>query len=149
MAIVAFNFLRMNAERKAAIRGRLNINNNITIKDVQPADLAFGGNKETAIRFTFEFTSTYEPKAGEILLVGELVDMVDEKSVQEIEDSWKKNKRVPPTTMARILPTILNRCNIQALIISRDINLPPPIPMPRVNVQETGEAKKADKPKKK
>ena len=136
MAIVGFNFTRMHAERRAAIRGRLNINNNITIKDVQEADLAFGKSNESALRFMFEFTSTYEPKAGEIVMQGELIDMVESKDVKEVMDSWKKKKQVPQQTMTRILTTILNRCNIQALVLSRDINLPPPIPMPRVNVQE-------------
>ncbi|HLC67170.1 MAG TPA: hypothetical protein VJK52_06030 [Candidatus Nanoarchaeia archaeon] len=137
MAIVSFNFIRMNAERQSTIRGRLNINNNITIKDVRNADLAFGKAQESALRFTFEFLSSYEPKAGEILIVGELIDMLPEAEVKDIIDAWQRNKRVPQGAMARILPTILNRCNIQALILSRDINLPPPIPMPRVNVQET------------
>lgn len=138
MAIVSFNFIRMSADRKAAIRGRLNINNNITIKDVQEADLSFGKSQEAALRITFEFSSTYQPNAGEILLVGELIDMTDQTSVKDTVAAWKKDKKVPQQTMARILPTILNRCNIQALILSRDINLPPPIPMPRVNVAEAG-----------
>jgi len=37
--------------------------------------------------------------------------------------------------MSEILNIILTRCNIQALILARDINLPSPIPLPKVKVE--------------
>jgi len=44
----------------------------------------------------------------------------------------RKNKQVPKDIMGDILNTILMRCNVEALVLSRDVNLPPPIPMPKV-----------------
>ena len=46
--------------------------------------------------------------------------------------NWKKNKAVPKDTMNEILNVILMRCNVEALILSRDVNLPPPIPLPKI-----------------
>ena len=51
---------------------------------------------------------------------------------EEILKSWKKSKQVPKETMTEILNTVLMRCNVEALMLSRDVNLPPPIPMPKV-----------------
>ncbi len=136
MTVVGFNFTKMMVERKSAAKGKINIQNNISLKDVDAANLALGKAKQDALRFTFEFTSHYEPDAGSIQLVGELIDIVDEKSYAETLDEWKKKKRVPQAVMSRILNTVLNKCNVQALILSNSINLPPPVPMPRVNIQE-------------
>jgi hypothetical protein len=47
-------------------------------------------------------------------------------------DGWKKDKKLPKEIMPVILNTVLNKCNIQALILSEQINLPPPIPMPKL-----------------
>ena len=86
------------------------------------------------MKFTFEFTSKYEPKLGTILLGGDVLFLTDSKKSKEILDGWKKDKKVPKEIMAGILNTVLARCNIQALILSQEVNLPPPIPLPKVKV---------------
>ncbi|MBW2999490.1 hypothetical protein KY339_02355 [Candidatus Woesearchaeota archaeon] len=132
MAIIAFNFTSMNVERKQAVKGKLSINNNVTITDVSEANLALGTGKQNSLKFTFEFVSKYEPKIGEIKLKGELVDVQDEKKVDEVMKQWKKEKKIPSETAKPVLQTILTKCNIQALILSKDINLPPPIKLPMI-----------------
>lgn len=153
MSVVGFTFTRMLVERKGAASGRINIQNNVSLKEVTGANLALGKAKQEALRFTFEFTSQYEPNAGSIQLIGELIDIVDEKLYSETLDEWKKKRKVPQSVMTRILNTILNKCNVQALILSNYINLPPPVPMPRVNIKEDmemqeKEGKKEEKGKK-
>ena len=41
--------------------------------------------------------------------------------------------------MAGLLNTILTKCNVQALILSQEVNLPPPIPMPKVQIAQQTE----------
>ena len=67
--------------------------------------------------------------------------MDDSKSVKEILDGWKKDKRLPKETMTNVLNTILGKCNVEALILSERINLPPPIPLPKVQVGQPPEKK--------
>ncbi|MBN2566926.1 hypothetical protein JXB02_02465 [Candidatus Woesearchaeota archaeon] len=136
MTIVGFNFTKLVAERKGAIRGKININNNVAIKSVEPANLSLGKNKEDGVRFTFQFTAKYEPKAGEIEIWGDIIYMEEASKVKEILDSWKKSKKVSQAVMTQILNTTLTKCNIQALVMSRDINLPPPIPLPKVSAEK-------------
>jgi len=38
-----------------------------------------------------------------------------------------------------VINSILGRCNIQALIMSKELNMPPPIPMPKVAQQQTAQ----------
>ena len=132
MAIVGFNFAKINVERKEVQRGKINISNNVAIKDVESTDISLGKEKQNALKFTFEFTSKFEPKIGSILLGGDLIYLGDAKKVKEVLDGWKNDKSIPKDVMTSILNTVLTKCNIQALILSQDVNLPPPVPLPRV-----------------
>ena len=134
--IVGFGFTKLSAEKKEAAKGKIDINNNVSIKDIKEDSFSFGNNKQNVIKFIFEFTSKYEPSVGNILFEGELLYMEDPKNTKEILTSWKKDKKIPKEIMGGLLNTILTKCNVQALILSQEVNLPPPIPMPKVQLQQ-------------
>ena len=73
MTIVGFNFKKIDVERKEAKAGKINISNNVSIKDISNADLSLGTGKQKAIKFDFEFASKYEPDLGAIKLNGEVL----------------------------------------------------------------------------
>ena len=138
--IVGFGFTKLSAERKEAAKGKIDINNNVTIKDVQEDSFSLGKDKQqNVLRFIFEFTSKYEPSVGTILFQGDLLYMEDQKAVKEILNGWKKDKKIPKEIMAGLLNTILTKCNVQALILSQEVNLPSPIPLPKVQIQAPAE----------
>ena len=136
MAIVAFNFTKINVEKKKSVDGKINITNNVTITDVQAAHLSLGKNKQEGLRFSFEFNSKYEPGVGHITLKGDVVSIESDENTKKILDDWKKDKKIKKEHIEHILNQVLSKCNIQALILSKDINLPPPIKLPRI--QENG-----------
>jgi len=119
MAIVGFNFTKINAEKSGTVKGKININNNVSITKVENADLSIGSAKQNALRFEFEYATKYEPKLGELTLTGELIYLNTPEKVKEILDSWKKDKSVPKDVMPAILNSVLAKCNIEALILSR------------------------------
>ncbi len=133
MTIVGFNFTHINVEKDSSAKGKINISNNVSVKDVETADLFLGDQKQNGLKFIFNFISTYEPKFGKIELKGEIMFVDDEKKIKEVMDEWKKNKKVKKEIMTGIFNTILTKCNIQSLILSQTVNLPPPIPMPKVS----------------
>jgi hypothetical protein len=141
MAVVGFNFNKIMVEKKVLKDGKVDINNNVQIKEVETADLSLGKAKQDGVRFVFEFTSKYEPDYASMVLSGDVLFIESEKNVKAILDEWKKKKTVPKETMAEVLNSILNRCNIQAMILARDVNLPSPIPLPKVTV-DTMDGKK-------
>ncbi len=132
MTIIGFNFTKINAERTKQAQGKINIDNNISIKEVEKVDLSLGSNKQYGIKFTFAFTTHYEPKVAEMNLEGEIYYTDTDKKINEVIDSWKKKKKVEEEFMGEILNTILNKCNIQALILSQEIGVPAPIPLPKL-----------------
>ena len=138
--IVGFGFTKLSAEKKEPSKGKIDINNNVSIKDVQEDSFSLGkDSQQNVLRFLFEFTSKYEPNVGSILFEGELLYMEEPKKAKEILSNWKKDKKLPKEMMAGLLNTVLTKCNVQALILSQQVNLPPPIPLPKVQVQQQAE----------
>jgi len=149
MPIVGFGLTKIVAEKISPVKGKVDIKNNVAVKDVLPADISFGKEKNNALKFQFEFTSSYEPGLGKISLEGDVLYMEDSSKIKEITESWKKEKKVPSDVMGAILNSILNKCNVQALILSQDINMPPPIPMPKISMGKPASAAAPSAPGKK
>jgi len=133
MTIVGFNFTKINVEKKAGAGGKVNINNNVSIKDVKEYSLMLGKSEQKGLRFVFEFKSEYEPNMGSIVLNGDVMYLGPNEEVDKVMKEWKKNKKIDPDFSAPILNTVLTRSNIKALILSQDVNLPSPIPLPRIS----------------
>lgn len=132
MTVISFNFTKINAERIKGIKGKLNISNNVSIKEVKSFDLKLGKNNEKALKFDFKFEAVYDPKIGNIELLGQIVYLGKEEIIKEAEKQWKKDKKIPKELVEEIMSNILSKCNIEALLMSREIGLPPPIPLPKV-----------------
>jgi hypothetical protein len=136
MVMVGFNFTKLHVEKLSPSKGKIKISNNVTIKNVTEKDLSLGKTKEQGINFIFEFVSKYNPGIGEIILTGEILYMEPPEKIKEIMKSWKKDKKLPQPVMTNILNNVLVKSNIQALILSQTVSLPPPIPLPKVSVGE-------------
>lgn len=131
--IIGFSFNKILVEKTSAIKGKVNINNNVGLLNVEKHEMQFGANKQESLRFTFEFKAEYTPQIGQILLTGDIIYLADEKETKKVLEEWKKKKTVPKNMMEIIINNVLSKCNVEALILSREINLPPPIPLPRVS----------------
>ena len=134
MTIVGINFTKIEAEKKEGVKGKININNNVSINNVGEKSLSITDEKQKVIAFTFEFTSKYDPDLGFIKIVGDVLHMDSASKAKEILDGWKKDKRLPKEVTTNILNAVLDKCNIQALVLSEQVNLPSPIPLPKLQV---------------
>tara|TARA_Y100000034_G_C6694733_1_gene306074 strand:- start:65 stop:511 length:447 start_codon:yes stop_codon:yes gene_type:complete len=134
MAIVKINLHKVNAEKNLLAKGgQIKINNNVSIKNVEDMDFAIEGKK--GLRFTFSFNCNYEPELGKIEVEGQVLFIETEDKVKEIKESWDKDKKVPMGVMEQIVNAALHKGNIQAIKISEDVNLPSPLPLPKVKPQ--------------
>ena len=135
MAIVGYNFSKVKAEKKASAKGKINISNTVKITDVKESDLKLD-NTRKGLKIEVEFISNYEPDVGTIALVGEVLLIEESKKADEIFKSWKEKKILPKDETAAILNVALTKSNVQALILSQLITLPPPVQLPKVKVEE-------------
>jgi hypothetical protein len=132
--IVGMNFTKLVGEKTGNPTGKININNNVSIKRVEEADISLGKDKKGVMKIIFEFTAKYLPNVGSMTFEGELLFMGDPKINKELITLWKKDKKLPKELMNKLLNSILSKCNIKALILSQELNLPSPIPLPKVQI---------------
>ena len=136
MTVVKINLHKMNAERNLQAKtNQVKINNNVSIKDVEDMDFAVDGKK--GLRFTFTFNCSYEPDLGKIEVEGQVLFVEGEKVISEVKESWDKDKKIPFAVMEKVVNAALHKGNIQAIKISEEVNLPSPLPLPKVKPQQT------------
>jgi hypothetical protein len=134
MAIAGINFTKITAERKAPLRGKININNNIIITDIKKTDFKLPNQESLTIEF--DFTAKYDPEIGRILVAGEVLIVDQPKAITEILDQWKKDKKLPDEVLAVVMNNLLTRCNVEAILLGREVGLPPTLNMPKVKVNK-------------
>jgi len=135
MPVVGLSFDKILVEKHSPVKGKVTVNNNVAIQDVEQSDVSIGVSKQSALKFRFEFTANYEPKIATMILNGTLTFFETSEKASDIVKTWKKDKNVPKDVMGSVLNTILARSNVEAMVLSREVNLPPPIPLPKVNVK--------------
>jgi len=128
-------FSKIAIEKMNPLAGKVSINNNVTIKNVEKTQLALGKNKQDVLKFTYEYTAKYDPKIALITLVGTLTYMPKKEKIDELVKQWKKEKKLPNEILSPVLNSIYTKCNVQALVMAREINLPPPIQLPKVTLK--------------
>jgi hypothetical protein len=135
MTIIGFNFRKITAERPDSVTGKINISNNVTLRKVEEANIPVGKDKQRALKFGYAFETKYEPKAGSILIEGEVIYLAPEDVVDKTLKGWKKDKKVDKEILQPILNSVLSKCSIKGLMLSQDLNMPSPLQLPRVTVK--------------
>jgi len=135
MPVVGLQFSKIVVEKFGPVKGKVQVNNNVALKDVEKTELTIGPVKHGALKFHFEFVANYEPKIANMTMNGFLTFFEKPEKVKEIVDGWKKDKKIPKDVMSSVLNTVLSRCNVEAILFAREVNLPPPIPLPKVTVK--------------
>ena len=76
MTVIGFSFNKMLVEKKNPVKGKVSINNNVGITNVEETQLNLNTNKK-ALKLNFEFSSSYDPNVGKISLKGEVIYLID------------------------------------------------------------------------
>jgi hypothetical protein len=84
----------------------------------------------------FRFTTNYVGMGyikieGQLVLVGEIEPVIEE---------WTKTGSMPADVANIVHNTVVPNCIPTAMLVARDIRLPPPVPFPRINIQQQKKA---------
>jgi hypothetical protein len=140
MAIVGFNIDKINAERKDAIKGKVEVKSNIDISDIKKSSLILDPDRDT-LKISFNFSILYEPNFAKIEFEGHVLILESADITKQILDDWKK-KKMDLYLKEQIYNLILRKATIKALSIEEDLNLIPHMPMPSVKAEEGKEKEK-------
>lgn len=95
----------------------LRIDNNSTV-----ITITLAGEDQAALEY--RFTANYVG-VGMIKMEGKILI---EGNAKEIVDSWSKSNNMPPEVANQVHGTVITNCLPVAVVIARDIGLPPPLP---------------------
>jgi hypothetical protein len=136
MTIIGFNFTKISCVKHNAAKGKITVNRKANPTNVEEVSI---GSGQKALKYAFEFGVDYQPKIAEMDMAGDITQLVSPEQSEDILKMWKEQKQLPPKTLEDVMNAILDRCHVQALMMSRELNVPPPFNLPRVKVQEKTE----------
>lgn len=131
---VNFNLHSIEARRLNHPKGPVHISNNSTLTAV--------GEVGGRLSVSFTFTANYSPEIGHIKIEGEAQFPEPKENVKKALDEWLNSgrKNLPNDIAEKVHGAILSNCIIEATILSREVQLPAPIPTPNIkldNVTDT------------
>lgn len=140
MQIIGFNFEKISAEREIPkeVKDKLEINSNINIKDIIQEKVEIVKDK-LPLKFSFEFLITYNPQVAKILFQGFAILLFDKEKAKEILKKWK-NKKIEDDIRIPLFNFILTKCNIRALQLEEELNLPLHIPLPKIQANQNNKS---------
>jgi hypothetical protein len=129
MPIIGFKFDSMEARRsKTATGGEVKINSAPSITSLKEVSVPTISKK--VLGLGFEFLTKYDPGIGEIKMTGEVLYMSDKNA--QILKKWKDKKILPDAMNIEILNNLFRQCLLKVANLADDLQLPPPIQLPKV-----------------
>jgi hypothetical protein len=129
MPVIGLTFNSVEAKRGGGPPGgEIKVNSTpriVTMKEVNVATL-----KKKALSLGFEFVTSYNPDIGQIKIGGEILYLATKNAT--ILNQWKKKKRLPEKVSVEVLNHLFRRCLLKIANIAEDLQLPPPLQLPRV-----------------
>ncbi|MEM2083563.1 MAG: hypothetical protein QXP60_08505 [Nitrososphaerota archaeon] len=110
-------------ENDQFISTQFNISTNVNVTNIQKI--------EDGIKFSFITDITYSPSIAHINIKGEGI-LKDDEKIFEIVEKYDKKEALPPY----LIQTIVNFSIIEATVLTRSLNIPPPIPLPKISIEE-------------
>lgn len=133
MTVIGFNFSSISAKRNNMPKGQVKINRRCTPTHVEEVSLG-GGQK--ALRFDFEFSVSYGPDIADIKFEGKLVELVNKEEHENVLKTYEEEEKFPPKTFERVMNEVLDRCHTEALLMAKELGIPPPFKLPSVRVEQ-------------
>ena len=125
MIKVNVSITNVSAERFWSVRKPIppiKINTNLNIFDVEK-------KTEDFLEVSFVLTVNYNPSIAQISLKGRAYVTGDKKEINEIYQGHKQKKPPPPV----VVQSVSNVVFVESVLISRTLNIPPPIPLPQIS----------------
>jgi len=111
----------------------IKIENNSAITQISKVE---GDLHQIEFRFTANYTGL-----GYIKIEGHLnVANLSEK----VMDDWRRTNNLPVDDANAVHNAVVSNCMVTALIVAREIKLPSPMPIPRINMQKKPEVRPSD-----
>jgi len=132
--IINYRLDKIAVQKKSQPKGTMEAKNNLHITNITEEALS-SLTKEKALNMQFAFSITYEPNIASLEIGGNITYMNDPKTIKDILENWTKNKKIKQEIATPVFNFILSKCNIKALRLEEDLELPFHVPIPRIKTK--------------
>lgn len=135
MNVLNITINKINAEKHGVPKGQINVTSNIKTDNVEKTNIGVDDSKKT-VKVNFTYKTTYQPDLGTIELQGTVLVLVTKDEAEKVLDNWDKNKKMDKDFASVVLNAAMKRSSLQSIFISRELDLPSPIPLPNIKAKE-------------
>ena len=133
MKIIGFNLTKISIERQEKPEGKLEIKQNINVDNITKEKIEI--TKEEVLKTEFTFSINYDPNFAKVEFKGYILIMPEKEETKKILKEWK-DKKIPDEVRAGLFNFIMSKCNIKALSLEDEMNLPTHVPMPKIGAKK-------------
>jgi hypothetical protein len=129
MPVIGLNYTTIEARKEGGMGSReVKVNSTPMIKDIKEVQIPNLAKK--ALSIDFEFFTRYDPAFASIKIEGKLMYLTPKN--KEVLTEFGKSKRLPEDVSMEVLNYLFRNCLLKASILADDLQLPPPMPMPKI-----------------
>lgn len=129
--IVGFSLQRVEAEKKTPGQGKLNINYNSSIEDVTEATVS--AIDESVARITFSLPISYQQGDTEVAEIQFGGSVLWQKDAADVIEQWEEDGSLDKEISTAVTNHVFRKCLTHAVGLADSLDLPSPVPMPRVD----------------
>jgi len=135
MAVFGFNLNKILIEKQEGKKlGKIEVRSKMEITSVKKEEVELTKDKDV-LKFNFDFKLTYMPDLATIEFKGHVLVMSEPEATKKILEDWKKEK-INDNLKVMVYNVIWEKCNVKALELEEDFNLPHHIPLGRVSLNK-------------
>ncbi|MDY6761458.1 MAG: hypothetical protein SVY41_00245 [Candidatus Nanohaloarchaea archaeon] len=128
--IVGFSIGSIDAEKMGMKGGETNINYSSNLTDVQDAEVS--SIDDEIARVSFEFGLTYQQSGDDVAEMSFTGDVLWQGGDGLVE-AWEEDETIDDDVAAAVTNHVYRKCLTRAVGMADALELPSPVPMPRVN----------------
>jgi hypothetical protein len=128
--LAGFKYSKILVERNDELKGELKITPNINIKSIEK--FKSDNSKQELLLVDFKFGIDYT-SLGKVELEGKMFLSLDQKTMKDTLESWN-DKKMDSEMNLIILNAIMQKASIKALELEEEMNLPPHVQLPRLQL---------------
>lgn len=129
--IVGFSIKQVNAEKHSGKQGDIDINHAFDITSVEEAEVP--AIDEPIARIGFDMDVTYTQDGEDVANMGFAGTVLWQGDAEDVISHWDEEEELTGTVATAVTNHILRKCVTQAVSMADALDIPSPIPMPRVN----------------
>lgn len=130
MPVIGMQITKIEANRKNNPTPGFKVESVPTIVSVEEKDIPAIGNGGKVLAINFTFGVDYKPDIASVKIAGEILYLEEGERVGA--KAWAKSKSLPQDVMIEVYNTIFRKCLLKVLVLSDDMQLPPPLQIPIV-----------------